>query len=184
MNKFFLMLFLFLFTLPVFCIEQDEFVNSTLNSNITKPKANLNYNYQPTTKIPIRLKPLVKFSSEKDLYEGQTLKLKVARNVVYKTGVIVKKDTIVTCKVETIIDNGMNGIPASVILGNFKIPNLDNTKIDKSYEKYGLDLSLLVFPLKWALTFLPPTGSLTNFIKGGHVKLDKNSTFTIYYYPN
>ena len=51
-------------------------------------------------------------------------------------------------------------------------------------EKFGLDLSLLVFPIKWALTFLPPTGSLTNFILGGHASIKENKIIELYYYPN
>ena len=52
------------------------------------------------------------------------------------------------------------------------------------YEVFGQDRSLIVFPLKWALTILPPTGSLTNFIKGGHAKVKTNKTITLYYHPN
>ena len=57
-------------------------------------------------------------------------------------------------------------------------------QITDSFEIQGQDRSLWVYPLKWALTFLPPTGSLTNFIKGGHAKLKEDKTIEIYYYPN
>lgn len=78
----------------------------------------------------------------------------------------------------------MNGIPASIILGNFKIPEIDSNKLQKEYEKFGFDLSLLVYPIKWLLTPFPPTGYLTNFIKGGHAKISQNQIITINYYPN
>ena len=87
-------------------------------------------------------------------------------------------------KVETIINSGMNGIPASIIFGDFKFENIDSAKVTDTYEVYGQDRSLWVFPLKWALTFLPPTGTLTNFIKGGHAKLKDNETIEVYYHPN
>ena len=105
-------------------------------------------------------------------------------SIVRKKGVtIVRKNQVVKARVETIIKNGMNGIPASIVLGNFEIEGLDDNKLTANYEIYGMDLSLLVFPIKWALTFLPPTGSLTNFMLGGHAKIKANKTIDIYYYP-
>ena len=77
----------------------------------------------------------------------------------------------------------MNGIPASIIVGNFEVENIPKGQISDSFEIRGQDRSLWVYPLKWALTILPPTGSLTNFIKGGHAKLKENKTIQIYYYP-
>lgn len=77
----------------------------------------------------------------------------------------------------------MNGIPASIIFGDFKFENIDKNKIDYTYERFGQDRSLWVFPLKWALTILPPTGSLTNFIKGGHARLKTNKVIQLNYYP-
>lgn len=77
----------------------------------------------------------------------------------------------------------MNGIPASFILGDFKFANVPAGKISDTYEVRGHDRSLWVFPLKWALTPIPPTGSATNFIKGGHAKLKTADTIRIYYHP-
>ena len=77
----------------------------------------------------------------------------------------------------------MNGIPASIILKNFEIENIPKSKLSNTYELFGQDRSLIVFPLKWALTWLPPTGSLTNFIMGGHVRLKPRKKITIYYFP-
>ena len=78
----------------------------------------------------------------------------------------------------------MNGIPASIIFDNFKIQGISSSQLDESFEVFGQDRSLWVFPLKWALTPLPPTGSLTNFIKGGHVKVKRGKILTIYYHPH
>ena len=70
-------------------------------------------------------------------------------------------------------------------IGDFiiRINNIKKGQLSQSFEIFGQDRSLFVFPLKWALTPLPPTGSLTNFIKGGHAKLSENKTITIYFYP-
>ncbi len=166
----------------VYAVQDDLVKNTLKNIDIKKPKANLNYNYQNIEIIPIKLSILTPIKSEKKVYEGQSIEFKSVDDVIYNDKIILKKDEKVTARIETIIKNGMNGIPASVVLGNFKAENLDENNFQYDYEKYGLDLSLLVFPLKWALTFLPPTGSLTNFIKGGHVSFKKNKIITVNYY--
>lgn len=186
MNKIILtFIILFFITLP--CLSQnvqDEFANSTLNrTNIEKPIPHTNYNYENTTKIPIKLHITESIKNENHVYEGQTVNFKVVEDVIYNTRIIIPKGTIVPAKVEAVISSGMNGIPASIIFGDFKFDNIDSNKIDYTYERFGQDRSLWVFPLKWALTILPPTGSLTNFIKGGHAVLKTNKIIEINYYP-
>lgn len=149
-----------------------------------KPEAHLNYNYESTTKIPIKMQITENIKDENHVYEGQPVTFRVVRDVFYNEEVVIKQGTIVPAKVETVITSGMNGIPASIIFGSFKFENIDANKIDYTYERFGQDRSLWVFPLKWALTILPPTGSLTNFIKGGHAGLKTNKIIEINYYPD
>ena len=186
MNKILIIIITFLyFTFPANCLENDFIVDEfLLNKNFEKPYINTNYNYQSTKYIPIKILITEPIKSEKDIYEGQILKFKTVENVFENRKIIIKKDTLITARVETIIRNGMNGIPASIIIGNFQIPEINSNNLQFEFEKYGLDLSLLVFPIKWALTPLPPLGSLTNFIKGGHAKIKQNQIITINYYPN
>lgn len=185
MNKIFSVLCsILIFCGTAFAVE-DDFVNKTLAQKaIERPQYLENYNFEDTTAIPIKLSIASEVGSEKDLYEGQILEFITVERVKYDGKTLIRKGTPVTARVETIIANGMNGIPASVIIGNFNIPGIESSRLTAEYEKYGFDLSLLVFPLKWALTPLPPTGSLTNFIKGGHVKLKPDNIITIYYHPN
>lgn len=166
-------------------ILQDEFVNETLkNIPIEKPKTHLNYNYQSTKKIPIKMHLTEDIKSETKIHEGQIVYFKIIKDVVNDGIIEIPSGTIASARIETIIASGMNGIPASIIFGDFNFPNIDPNKIDYTYERFGQDRSLLVFPLKWALTILPPTGSLTNFIKGGHAKLKANKIIEINYYPD
>ncbi len=164
---------------------QDEIVESVLKNKIVEsPYKQYHYNYEDTKRIPVYLSVFADINSEKDIVEGQKVVF-IVKNDVYQNGIIIiKKNDIVQAKVETIIKSGMNGIPASIIFGDFQFENLDSAKFSDTYEKYGQDRSLWVFPLKWALTPLPPTGSLTNFIKGGHAKLKEKEEITIYYHPN
>lgn len=186
MNRFLSIIFiLFSISLPAISYEEDFIVEEFLSEkDLEKPFVNDNYNYQDTNVIPIGLRIIDSIKSEQDIYEGQVLKFKVMEDIWDQESLLLKRGTICTANVETIINNGMNGIPASIILGNFQIPNIDSNKLQSDYEKYGMDLSLIVFPLKWALTILPPTGSLTNFIKGGHAKIKNKDIITIKYFSN
>lgn len=182
---FLILVLLFLSFGKSFAFTEDELVKTTLsNKNIEKPYTNLDYNYEDTDTVDVKLSVLEDIKNEKYLHEGQIIKFQVVRDVKYQNEIVIKHGTIATARVETIIANGMNGIPASVVFGDFNIEGVPWSKLTSNYEKFGLDLSLMVYPIKWALTILPPTGTLTNFIKGGHVKLKSKNVITIKYHPN
>ena len=183
MNKFLLFIVLFFIPLQSFSqVVQDE-VALSLRDKGQVVETHLDYNYESTDKYPVRIKIINDIKTENDLQEGQIVKFKVVKGVIHKGEIIISGGQIINAKVKAIITSGMNGIPASIIFGDFKIDGLSKGQFSESYEVFGQDRSLFVFPLKWALTPLPPTGSLTNFIKGGHAKLKQKKVITIYYYP-
>lgn len=190
MNKFlfiFLSFILFFYAQCVYSQEllDDDFVNETLkNADIKKAYVNTNYNYEDLECIPIKLKVAKEISTKKDLQDGDIAKFYIRQDVKYNKHIILRKNTPVTAKVRTYVTRGMNGIPGELVLDEFTIPNIDSNKIKGPYIKKGLDLSILVFPLKWALTPIPFVGSVTNLIIGGHAKLKHIDTVLIYYYPN
>ena len=140
--------------------------------------------YESFERIPIKLQILEPISTKKNnITDGQKIKFKVKQNVKHNHHVILTAGTIVEGTVETFMPRGMNGIPGVIILDDFEIPGLEKSKLKSTYIKRGPDLSLCVFPLKWALTFLPPTGSLTNFIVGGNAKISTKDTIQVFYYP-
>lgn len=166
-------------------LVQDEIVSELLkDKNYTRPCVNTGYNYKDTKYRTIRLTIIADINSEKDVYEGQTVYFESVDDVYLNRKRILKKGDFVPARVETIIKSGMNGIPASIIFGNFKINNIEPRQLEDTYEVFGQDRSLWVFPLKWALTPLPPTGSLTNFIKGGRAKLKTNEIIELKFYPH
>ena len=184
MNK--LILFLLLFFLCPFCIAeiiQDEVANE-LPRAVMQPFVYDKYNFESTQKVPIQVKIVKEIKSESDIYEGQFIEFKVIKDVIYKQRIIAKRGDIITARVSVIVTPGMNGIPASIIFKDFSLEGISKTKLTNTYEIFGQDRSLLVFPLKWALTILPPSGTLANLIMGGHAKLNKKKAVTIFYYPD
>lgn len=145
-------------------------------------QANSVCNFESVVSLPVTLNTLETISS-KESPEGDFLDFRVKNDVYYKGKVLVKRGQIAKGRVETIATQGMNGIPAMIILGSFDVPGLDSKKLKSYYIKKGFNLTYFVLPLKWALTPLPPTGSLTNFIFGGVAKIKPKDDITIKYYP-
>ena len=166
MNKAFVYIFLFLFY--VFSIGVSY---------------SLEYDYTSTEYVPIELSPMVELSTKEGIIEGERIALRVLSDVCYNGRILVKKGEIVSAEVGTVITAGMNGFPAEIILNNFEIPGIKSSKILSDYSKVGQNRCYWVYPLKWALTPIPPTGSLTNLIFGGHANLKTTDIVKIYYYP-
>ena len=144
----------------------------------------LPYDYSDTTVIPIKLTPVNLITTRDPLIDGSTVKFRSVSTVSYNGKTILRAGQIINAKLEMNISSGMNGFPAELIFDNFEIPGVKDSQLISTYTRIGQNRCYWVFPLKWALTFLPPTGSLTNFIKGGHANLKPGKVITIYYYPN
>lgn len=188
MNNFKLAFLTFLLFLCSYTVasayERDIFVDNTLSKYANKnlKTATPYCNYENLTKVKITLTPVEKITSAQ-ARDGDIVEFIVKDDVIYNKQVILLKGTKVKGCVETVVTQGMNGIPAIIVLNNFEIPGIPNEKLKSAYSKKGLNLSYIVFPLKWALTFLPPTGTLTNFIIGGPAKLTPKTKINLYYYP-
>ena len=115
---------------------------------------------------------------------NQEIKLKVRNNVYCHDCLFVKKGTIATARIETIITKGMNGFPAEIILNNFKIDGVESSHLMGEYIKAGRSWALMVYPIKWALTPIPFVGSLTNLIKGGDANIETDDLIIVKYYPH
>lgn len=150
---------------------------------LSAPVFSLPYDFSSTQSIPINMKITEEISTKMPISEGQVLKFRALNDVYYRKKLIVKKDAIITARIEMIITSGMNGFPAEIIIDNFQISNVKQSQLMSTYTKTGQNRSLIVYPIKWALTWLPGVGSFTNLIKGGHAKIKTKDIITIYYYP-
>ena len=190
MNKF-SRFFIFFLAIFITCnsafskeLLRDEFIENDLkNKNLPPVITNTKYNYESIERIPIKLEITKKINTKHNLEEGDILQFKVRENVISKT-LILKKGTIVEGRLKTYMTRGWNGMPGKIILDDFTIPNIDSNKVKSTFIKKGADLTLLVLPVKWALTPLPPLGSCTNVIIGGHGIIKPRTKITLYYYPN
>lgn len=187
MNRFLsLIVSFFVFSsVSVFALERDTFIEEFLETKeIEKPVQNLKYDYTAVEKVPIKLQIVQPITTKKDLLvEGQVIDFVVKENVKYNHKIIVPEGTKATAVVQTYQSRGMNGIPAMIVLDDFEIPNIDKTKLKDNYVKRGQDRSYIVFPIKWALTWIPFAGYSTNIILGGHAYIKKKHTVIVYYYP-
>lgn len=168
MNKMLIFLAFFFGVIPCACAENEA----------------LPYDYTSVHSVPIKLSITKSISTKEHLQEGQDVKFVVKYDVRDRGKLILNSGTIVNAKIETVITSGMNGFPAEIIIDDFDVPNIKNSKLLSTYTKAGQNRSLLVYPLKWALTPIPLAGTVTNFIKGGHAKIKPDDTVVIYYFPD
>ena len=159
-----------LFVFTASCAHAKVVINDFLvdlidKNNVEQPYIHTKYDYTGTKKIPIELQITKQISTkDKNLYENEKLAFLVKYDVVSNGKIILNRNDTVEAEITNIIKSGINGTPYTIVIDNFENPNLDNDKM--------------------ILTFLPPTGSLTNFIKGGHAKITPKDKITIYYYPD
>lgn len=187
MNKVFLIFFILIFTVNTAfaAIMRDELIENTLKGKkLPKIETNTKYNYNDTERVLIKLQIDNEITTKKDLQPGDIIKFYVKQNVKYKNKILLKMDTEVTGQVKSYTTRGMNGIPGQIIIDDFKIPGIDSNKLKGTYIKRGLDLTIMVLPIKWALTPIPFVGSTTNLIIGGNAKITRKDTINVYYYPN
>lgn len=185
MNKIFSILLSFCILLfPSVGYGENTLTPEIQEEDIIEQVETLQYNFESTYSVPIKLGIIEPISTKDNLSEGQIIQFKVLQDTYCKRRTILKKGQIVTAKIETIITSGMNGFPAEIILGNFEIPNLEKSKLMDSYTKKGQNRCFWVYPLKWSLTIIPFVGSLTNLIMGGHARIKTSDVITIYYFPD
>ena len=143
----------------------------------------LKYNFESTKRIPINLSITKEISTKENLKYGQELEFVVQNDVIYNGKTILNSSDKVNAKIGSIVTSGMNGFPAEITIDDFDFSTIKDSQLLSSYTKYGMNRSVWVYPLKWALTPIPFVGSLTNLIKGGHARIKPTEVITVYYYP-
>ena len=188
MNKIIYYFLVFCFAISsshsAFALE-DDLANGLQSIQIEKPQPHTEYNYESFEKVAIHLRIAEKLTTKNtDIYDNQPISLYVTDNVKYKGKTIIHRGVKFSANVSAYMSRGMNGIPATIILENFRAKELDSNKLKGIYIAKGFNLTPLVLPIKWILTPFPGVGSLTNFIVGGNATISPDDEIIIYYYPN
>lgn len=164
---------------------EDELASETLkDKQFKKVNVNTGYNYESIDCIPIKLQINEKITTRRNLSDGDVVTFKVKDDVRQNRKVILKKGTIVSARVKTYMTRGWGGIPGQIIVDDFEVPGINSNKLKSTYIKKGLNMTLLIMPIKWALTPIPFVGSFTNLIIGGSANIDSKDTIVLYYYPD
>lgn len=143
----------------------------------------LDYDFQSTYSIPIKMSIVDEISTKNGVLEGEVVNFKIIEDVYNNDKLIAKSGDLVQARVSTVMTSGMNGFPAEIYVEDFKIKGISPSQLQDTYIKTGRNRCFWVYPLKWALTPIPGVGSLTNLIKGGHCKIRTKDVVTINYYP-
>ncbi len=150
------------------------------------PSFALEYDFSATdsVKIPMRITETITTAKRNKAYEGQQLKFIVDEDVYYDNELLVAKGTEATARLEIITTRGFAGVPAEIFITDFAIPNLDSRKFIEPVSKRGFSTTMLIIPIKLALTFLPPFGSIANVMVGFNAKLTPKQVLKVEYFPN
>lgn len=124
--------------------------------------------------IPVKLTPLDPISTANvDLREGDKINLIVADDVVLNSNVYIKKGSVATGVITSLVDNGFVCQEASLYVENFKVKNTQGkqVKLDGIVYKKGRNHS-------YVTQFL---GDVFCFIRGGEAKMEPiKDTYTLY----
>lgn len=163
MKKYIINLFLCLLTATI--------LNAS-SANAAAPSKKID-DFEALNRIPMKLKILSEISTKSDIFEGQKLVFTTTEDVVLTHKKVLPAGSRVFGTVETISQCEKSGIPANLIIGNFKIEYMPTVKINGQILKVGANRSVWVRPL-YPLFFA---------VKGGQAKILPNEIFEVYYIP-
>lgn len=166
---------------------RDDFADKTLKkAKISNNKTNLNYDFESIKRVPIKISSLENITTKNGIKEGQELQFKVLKDVKLENERIIKKDSIVKARLETISPNQAFGVPADMVVDKFiiKQQNQADLILDGNVHKIGANRSLWVYPVGYVggILFFG-AGFLLFTVRGGHAKIKTKDVYEVYYLP-
>lgn len=127
--------------------------------------------YEELNRIPLNLQIISDISTKSNLTEGQKVVFLTRENVVLTHKKVLPAGSRVFGTVETISQNEPLGVPANLIIGNFKIEYMPTIKLEGQIIKQGANRTYWTFnPIFFA-------------VRGGHAKIKSDEIYTVYYTP-
>lgn len=130
-------------------------------------------NFEELNRIPLKVKAIADVTTKKNLSEGQKIIFLTTEDTVLRHNRVLAAGSRVFGKVETVSMNEIKGVPANLIVGDFKIEYMSTVKLEGEIHKQGANRAIWVRPL---FPLLFP-------VRGGHAKIDAEEVFTLYYTP-
>lgn len=154
-------------------VISDDFLPKVAVSQINKSASAKRSVDSISVTVPIRTKNGLTTKSQPD--EGSYLDFETVsdvkiNNVIYPAG------TNVQGRIETVSMNSSMGVPADLVIGNFRIKNIP---LDGEIKKIGSNRSLWVYPCAYAGCLFFGAGLLLMPIRGGHAKIKADEIFTL-----
>lgn len=167
-------------------VISDNLAEKTLtNIPLKIKKANIKFDFESIKRIPIKISIIKNISTKNNLREGQELNFKIVNDVVLDKNLELKKGTIITGKLETISLNQAFGVPADIVIDDFKaVLNKSEINLEGNIHKIGANRSLWVYPVGYTTGIIFfGAGFILFTIRGGHAKIRTKDVYEAYYMP-
>lgn len=140
---------------------------------------NLNYNYQSINNAVLKIKIDKTITTKEKPQEGSYVNFHTVSDLKLANGKIIPKNTSVIARIETVSQNDIMGVPANLVIDNFKINQFENLSILNNINKTGANRSLWVYPVVYVGLFFFGAGVLFTPIRGGHAKIKDHEYFEL-----
>lgn len=135
------------------------------------------YDFQNIHHLYVKVHSARDISTKQAINAGDRVYFYVDENVKKDGKTIIRKGEKITARIETISESGLYGVPADIIIGDFKIRDIP---IAGEITKEGFTHTYWIIPASnIASFFIPFSGQLFRFIHGGHAKIKTKDTFEL-----
>lgn len=167
--------------LPAKTASEEYFIEKSIDLTKVR-KINAKNKYDFTKKlVPIQIKIAEHLKSTHQITEGSTIPF-IAQHDFEINGKKYSSGTTILGRVETISASDKMGVPESLKISNFYIPEETEIELSGAISKNGANRSIWVYPLYQAGNILLyAAGFAVVPIHGGRVKLSTSESFTVFY---
>ena len=154
----------------------DDFAANIKNYEPIYYDKNQTFDFEKFELLAIKIRPIKYHTTRKNILVGDEINFKLENDFQYKNQVY-KKGDILTARVENINLNKAYGVPADMIIGDFKLPS--KTKLEGEITLKGANRALWVHPLAYTTTMFFGLGVFVWTVRGGHAKLSPRRTYEL-----
>lgn len=163
-------------------VISDEFAEKYLSEYKNVVYLPKHYDFTNFNKIAVKIRPKKYFTTRKNVNEGERLDFIVLQDVIKNGRILIPKNSVLTGRIEMISPNKPKGIPADLIVGNFRFGKFSFVG---NIEKSGAKRYYWVMPSAFVLnSVFFVLGYPLWAVRGGHAKLTTRQKYEIYLIDN